>query len=264
MTPQYDVAIADIVSGLGNWSMWGRLGWQETKRRYRRTVLGPFWTTFSLGIFIVTLGILWAQLWKQDPKSYLPFLTSGMLAWALVSSIITEGCATFTSAEGVIKALSFSYTFLSCAVVWRNLIVLFHNSLIFLLVLAYSGVAISWNTILILPGLLLISVNGVWVATLLGVLCARFRDIQQIISSILQVSMFVTPIFWSPDQLGARFTRVIDYNVLFHFVEIIRSPMLGKSPASWTYVVVACCTVLGWIATFLIYSRFRRRIPYWL
>lgn len=264
MISQYDVALADIACGLRNYPIWGRLGWQETKRRYRRTVLGPFWTTFSLGIFIVTLGIVWSQLWKQDPKIYLPFLTSGMLAWALISSIITEGCSTFTAAEGVIKTLSFSYTFLSCAVVWRNFIVLFHNSLIFLLVFVYASLSVSWNTMLIIPGLLLISVNGVWVAILLGVLCARFRDIQQIISSILQVSMFVTPIFWSPDQLGARFAGIIDYNVLFHFVEVIRSPMLGKSPALWTYVVVACCTVIGWIGTFLLYSRFRRRIPYWL
>ena len=39
---QYDLAIRDLVSGVLNWRMWGRLGWQETKRRYRRTVIGPF------------------------------------------------------------------------------------------------------------------------------------------------------------------------------------------------------------------------------
>lgn len=264
MTPKYKAALADTVKGLLNWHMWGRLGWQETKRRYRRTTIGPFWTTISLSVFIVTLGLLWAQLWKQDPKTYLPFLTAGMLAWGLVSTIITEGCQVFTMAEGLIKSLRFNYTILSCAVVWRNLIVLLHNLLIFVAVMVYAAVPITWSSLLIIPGLLLVSINGVWVSTLLGLICARFRDIQQIITSILQVSMFVTPIFWAPEQLGTRFSRFVDYNFLFHYVDIVRSPLLGRAPSAMSWEVVIVGTVLGSWFTLFVFSRFRGRLPYWI
>ena len=244
--------------------MWGRLGWQETKRRYRRTTIGPFWTTISLSVFILTLGLLWAQLWKQDPKTYLPFLTAGMLAWGLVSTIITEGCVTFTMAEGLIKSLRFSYIILPCAVVWRNLIVLLHNLIIFVAVMIYAAVPITWNSLLILPGLLLVAINGVWVSTLLGLLCTRFRDIQQIVTSILQVSMFVTPIFWAPEQLGPRFSKFVDYNVLFHYVDIVRSPLLGRASSLLSWEVVIAGTVLGWWFTIFVFSRVRARLPYWI
>lgn len=264
MKPQYGVAIVDIAGGILNWDMWGRLGWREVKRRYRRTTIGPFWTSISLGIFIFTLGILWAQLWKQNPKTYLPFLTTGMLAWVTVQTIITEGCATFTSAEDIIKSLRFSYTILPCAIVWRNLIVFLHNFVIYIAVIIYADVPVTWNSLLVFPGLLLISINGVWVAILLGILCARFRDIQQVIASILQISMFVTPIFWAPDQLGARFSRFVDFNILFHFVDIIRSPLLGRAPAILSWEVAIAGTVLGWACTLFVYSRFRQRLPYWL
>lgn len=227
MIPQYDIAADDIISGIRNWRMWGRLGWQETKRRYRRTIIGSFWTTLSLSIFIFTLGIVWAQLWKQDPKVYLPFLTAGMLAWWLVSTIITEGCSVFISAEALIKSMPFSYTVLACAVVWRNLIVFFHHLAIFVGVMVYAGVPVTLNTMLILPGLCLVSFNGIWVAILLGLMCSRFRDIQQIVASVLQISMFVTPIFWEPKQLGDRFARFVDFNPLYHYVDIVRSPLLG-------------------------------------
>jgi ABC-type polysaccharide/polyol phosphate export permease len=264
MTPQYGVALADITGGAMNWRMWGRLGWQETKRRYRRTVIGPFWTTLSLGTFIFTLGLLWAQLWKQDPKSYLPFLTSGMLAWALVSTLITEGCHVFTSGENIIKSLRFNYTVLTCSVIWRNLIVLLHNLIIFVAVMIYADVQLTWQSFLIFPGLLMISLNAIWVITLLGLLCARFRDAQQLTASILQVAMFVTPIFWAPGQLSPRFSTIVDYNVLFHFVDIIRSPLLGRAASLQTYMMVLTSTLVGWTVTFFIYSRFRRRLPYWL
>lgn len=264
MTPQYGVAITDVVQGIGNWRMWGRLGWQENKRRYRRTVLGPFWTTFSLGLFIVTLGFVWSQLWKQDPKSYLPFLASGMITWALVGTVITEGCLVFVAAENLIKSLRINYTALACAVIWRNVVVLAHNILIFVLVAVYGGVSLNGNTILAVPGLLLIAVNGIWICLLLGLLCARFRDIQQVITTVLQVAMFVTPIFWSAEQLGARFKTVVDFNLLYHLVDVVRAPLLGRAPSSSTYLSVLAAAVLGWSLTLMVFSRFRRRIPYWL
>jgi ABC-type polysaccharide/polyol phosphate export permease len=264
MTPQYDVALNDIVSGITNWRMWGRLGWQETKRRYRRTIIGPFWTTLSLSIFILTLGIIWAQLWKQDPKAYLPFLTAGMLAWGLVSTIITEGCASFITAESLIKSIPFSYTVLPCAVVWRNMIVFLHNIAIFIGVMLYAGIEVTVNSLMVVPGLFFVSINGIWVAALLGMMCSRFRDIQQIVISLLQISMFVTPIFWKPEQLGARSAIFVDINPLYHYVDVVRSPLLGHAPSLLSWEVVAAGTVVGWAVTLFCYSRFRRRLPYWI
>lgn len=217
MTPQYRVVFADIVQGVANWRMWARLGWQENKRRYRRTVIGPFWTTLSLGVFILTLGIVWSQLWQQDPKAYLPFLASGMVVWSLTGTMINEGCLAFVSSDNLIKSMSVNYTLLACTVVWRNMIVLAHNIVIFIGTAVYGGVAINWNTLLALPGVAVIALNGVWICILLGTICARFRDVQQIVGMILQLAMFVTPIFWSADQLGQRFMAFVDYNALYHF-----------------------------------------------
>jgi ABC-type polysaccharide/polyol phosphate export permease len=264
MTPQYKIVLADIGSGLLDWRMWGRLGWQETKRRYRRTVLGPFWTTLSLGVFIFSLGFVWANLWRQDPKTYLPFLTSGMLIWSLISTIITEGCQTFTSYQELIKSFQFNYTVLACAVIWRNIIVLLHNLLILGLVGLYAGMSITLSTFLVAPGLLLVFINGMWVCTVLGLACTRFRDIPQIVGTILQVSMLITPIFWTPEQLGPRFLMFVDFNFLFHFVDIVRSPLLGRAPSHMSWTVALASTVVGWGFTIWFFSRFRRRIPYWM
>ncbi|MCA9466712.1 MAG: ABC transporter permease [Nitrospira sp.] len=264
MHAQYGPAIGDIIEGALSWHMWGRLGWLDIKRRYRRTLIGPFWTTLSLGIFILALGIMWAHLWKQDPKTYLPFLCSGFLVWVMVSTTLIEGCAVFFSAEGLIKQLRFPYTTLVCSVVWRNVIVFLHNLIIFLFVSLYAGVQFTWATLLVVPGLLLVIVNGLWMVIILGLVCSRYRDIQQVMSSILQLAMFVTPIFWTADQLGERFGAFIDYNFLFHVVDIVRSPLLGKPPALWSWIFVGAATLLGWVATLVIFSRFRRRITYWI
>jgi len=261
---EYNVALSDTYAGLINWRMWGRMGWQETKRRYRRTVIGPFWTTLSLGIFIMALGFVWANLWNQDPKVYLPYLSSGFVVWVFVAAIINEGCSTFIAAESIIKQLRFPYSIFSFTVVWRNLIVFFHNLVIYFFVCIYANVSITWYTLLAIPALIVIFVNGVWVATVLGLLCSRFRDIQQVIASILQISMFVTPILWSAEQLGERFNIIVDFNILYHYLDILRSPLLGRPPSSLSWAVTLSGTVIGWVLMIFLYSRFRKRIPYWL
>lgn len=264
MIPQYDVALADFTEGISAWRLWGRLGWQDIKRRYRRTAIGVFWTTLSLGVFISALGIVWANLWNQDPRTYLPYLCAGMLTWSLVSTIVTDGAVAFTSGESLIKQIRFPYTILSCSVVWRNLVVFFHNLLIFVAVGLYASVPITMASLLVVPGLLLVSINGIWMVTLLALLCVRYRDIQQLIASLLQVALFVTPIFYTPEQLGPQLRKVVDWNVMFHYVEVVRSPLLGRAPAAWTWTIVGIATVLGWGLTLWTFSRFRRRVPYWL
>jgi ABC-type polysaccharide/polyol phosphate export permease len=120
MTPQYAVMCTDVVRGLTAVSMWSRLGWRDARLRYRRTLIGPFWTTLSLGLFIVMLGIIWSHLWKQDPKTYIPFVSSGMIAWAMLSTITVEGTSVFVAGQTLIRELPISYTMLACALVWRN------------------------------------------------------------------------------------------------------------------------------------------------
>jgi ABC-type polysaccharide/polyol phosphate export permease len=82
----------DFTEGILNYKLWGRLGLQEVRRRYRRTVLGPFWASLSMAIFISALGFLYAKLWGQDPAEYLPFLTTGFLAWIPMAAVRRAAC----------------------------------------------------------------------------------------------------------------------------------------------------------------------------
>ena len=215
-------------------------------------------------MFVIALGLVWSNLWHNDPKVYLPFLTSGMLCWVLFSTICAEGCGGIVGSEALIKQLRISYTLLACATVWRNVIVFFHNLSVYVLICIYAGVTVTWATLLAVPGLLLLCLNGLWIAVLLGAVCARYRDVQQLVGNILQISLFLTPIFWSADQLTGRAAMLADYNPLYHLIAIVRDPLMGKAPDTLHWVVVAVGTLLGWTLTIHVMGKFRHRIVYWL
>jgi ABC-type polysaccharide/polyol phosphate export permease len=264
MTPQYGEAVADLIEGVGLVDLWGRMGWADVRRRYRRTVFGPFWSSFSLAIFVGTMGFVWATLWKIDPKQYLPYLASGMLTWLLLTSFITEGCQVFVAAESLIKQLRINYTMLLCAMVWRNLITFAHNMVVYIPVYIYAGLPMTPNVLMVVPGLIFLCLNGIWMALVLGILCTRFRDVQQVVNTLLQVLIFVTPIFWSPAQLTGIKTVLVDYNMLYHYVEIVRDPLLGQAPSARSWLMVILATVIGWALAIFLFGRFRRRIAYWV
>lgn len=255
----------DLYQGLTKWDLWGRLGFLEVKRRYRRTIIGPFWSALTLGIFIATMGTVGIGLWRQDVATYLPYLTTGMLAWLMISTMLTEAGNLFIGGSHLFRQVRFDYSILAYALVWRNLIVFMHNLVIyFVVILVFAPHIVRPSILLVFPGLFLVLINGIWIALLLGMLCLRFRDVQQLIMSVIQISMLVTPIFWPASMLeGSKRKIFVEFNPLFHFVDVVRAPLIGQVPSSFSYLMVCSITVVGWIATYLIFSTFRKRIAFW-
>jgi ABC-type polysaccharide/polyol phosphate export permease len=73
----------------------------------------------------------------------------------------------------------------------------------------------------------------------------------------------VTPIIWHPSLLAGR-QRIINFNPFYHFIELLRAPMLDTIPAAITWAAVLGITAVGWLVTVLVFWRYRRRIAYWI
>jgi ABC-type polysaccharide/polyol phosphate export permease len=218
-----------------------------------------------LGIYVICVGAVGAGLWHQNIREYLPFLVSGMIAWLLISAMVNESCNLLVSGHSLFRNVRFEYSILAYALVWRNLIVFCHNLLVYVVVVGVlqPGV-IGFTALLAIPGILLVAANGVWIALLCGMFCLRYRDVIQIIASIVQISMFITPIFWPPENLdGTRRLLFVDTNPLFHMIDLVRAPLLGRLPSATSYAVVLAVTVLGGALTYWVFKRFRKRISYW-
>jgi lipopolysaccharide transport system permease protein len=103
---------------------------------------------------------------------------------------------------------------------------------------------------------------------ILGIVSARFRDVPQIVSSMLQLLMFLTPVFWVPDVLTQQAvparTRFILYNPLAQMLDVLRLPLLGGRPASGTCWFLLDLTLLTVAVAAILYATQRRRIVYWV
>ena len=246
-----------------SYPLWMSLGWQDIKQRYRRSALGPFWITLSLGVTVVMMGFLYAKLFKQDIRLYLPYLATGMVIWSLISTIVNESAAVFIQAEGIIKQIPMPFGIHILRMIWRNVIIFFHNMVVVLVILVFFKINPSWNIVFFPVAILLIIINGYWVGILLGILGTRFRDIAQIVTSIVQILFFLTPVMWTASSVGKKIW-VINYNPLYHVFNIARNGLLGGRLPIQSWGIVLLMTVVGWVLAFRMLVRYRSRIAYWL
>lgn len=253
----------DLKAGFSSIYLWPILGWQDIKQRYRRSVIGPFWLTFSYGMLILSMGPLYGKLLQQDLSAYLPYLAVGFVAWMLISSLITEACGAFTGAEGYITQMKLPFTVHVLRVVWRNVLVFAHNFIIVVVVMFFAQPPVTWALLTVPLGVLLIALNGVWIGLLFGLLCARFRDLTQVVGTMVQVAFFLTPVMWRPEMIG-RNRWAADWNPLYHMLEIVRSPIISGSVSYLSWAVSLGLAVCGLVFALVIFARFRSRIAYWL
>jgi ABC-type polysaccharide/polyol phosphate export permease len=259
------IAFADISAAVGRHSLVATLGWQDVRQRYQRSKVGPFWLTISMGVMIGTIGLVFGQLFRSPIQQFLPFLAAGLILWTYISAVITEGCTGFIVAEGIIKQLPIPLFVHILRMVWRNAIILAHNLVILPLVFLAVGLAPSWLALLSLVGFALLTLNLLWVALMLAVLCARYRDLPQIIASVILVLFYLTPIMWLPHLLPGRTGfLVLTFNPLYHVMEIVRAPLLGQWPTVLNWGASIAMAVVGWLVTLLFYGRYKRRVAYWL
>ena len=256
-------ACQDLYQGLLRWELWSTLAWNDIRQRYRRSVIGPFWLTISMGMMVGGLAYLYAGLFNQDIHQYLPYVATGLIIFGLISSLITDASTVFITGSRAILQIKAPISVYLYQMVWRNLIIFGHNMVIYVVILLAFRTAPHWVVLLSVIGVFLTALFGVWIGIVLGAISARFRDVPPIVGTVVQVVFFLTPIFWRPEQLPDR-ALFVKMNPFYHLVEVVRFPLLGQAPPLSTWVAIVGLNVVGAIVALFFFAKYRARIAYWV
>jgi len=262
-TSQWRLAITDLIDGLRAHRVWVLLAQMDIKQRYRRSVIGPFWITITMVIWIVAVGPLYSHLLGVGSSEFIPYVAMGIITWGLISGVLLDGAGAFVSAENLVRSVKLPYTVHILRMLHRNLLIFLHNLLAFVPFMLFLGIRPQWHWLAAIPGVVLILLAGLPTAFLLGTLSARYRDMQQMISSIVQLVFFMTPIFWKASLLKER-AWLADYNPFQILLEVVRAPIVEGIPPASTYVKVAVLLVLLYAGAAPFFARYRRRLAFWV
>ena len=259
----FAAALKDLADGVKLAPLWWRIGLEATITRYRRTILGPFWLASSTLSSAFSIAVVFGSIFGTDTRSSLPYIITGIVAWAVTGAMLADAAGTFFTGAGVMQVqklpLSF-HVFLQVDKLYIN----FAHQLValwaVLLIMRLLPVP-HWE---ILFGLPIAAATAVMLYFPIGMIAMRYRDINYLIGFISNALFMLTPVFWRREQISAKLQWIVTYNPFAHLVEIVRQPLLGHPAAlqDWagSLVFLAMCTV----ATLVSLTLYRRRVVFWV
>lgn len=242
------------------WSLTQR----ELKARYRGSVLGFLWTFLNPMLLMAVYALVFSFYMRNPMKYYTYFLFIGLLPWLWFTSSIGPGASAISDRRDLLTKVRFPAQVLPATVVLTNLI----NFLLSLpLMVGLGAIFGQWPTwhVVIFP--LVVLVQLVFTLALLYLVSALnvgFRDLQHIVSNVLTLAFFVTPVLYSwKDVASHAVQHPVLVNVAMYgnpMAIIIRSyqsifydrtlPELGP-----LFGVLAASVVLLWISSFVFETR---------
>lgn len=257
--------MADIGSGLRRYQVWGTLTWHGIRSSYRRTYLGPWWITLQTVVFVAGLSLLFGILLDQGIKTFVPYVAIGYIVFTWMTGMIQSGAnAIVKNAPSITSTPGPMSTYILEGFA-SNTIQFVHDAIVIVAVLVLFQVTVGWSLILVPVALILISANGIAIGLWLGPLVARYRDVGEIVTSIVRVMFFFTPIFWVVNDLTPKQeVAIAGWNPLAYLLEFIRAPLLGEWPGHVAVIGTFALTFLNAAVAVWHFSRVHNRIAYWV
>lgn len=256
--------LEDIQEGVRRRQLWMFLGWRDVANRYQRSFIGPLWLTITTSVFLIAVGYVYSRIFGADVSSYFPYLTAGFLTWVVLTTLLNEMALAYVSSIHYALNLNAPRSIYLYRVLARNGIMAAHLLPIWVAVVVLFDVPVSWSTLLVVPGVALSLGTAFGVGVLAAIASARFRDVPMILSSALQVVFFVTPVMWEESLIPQPAQWIVAINPLVPLLDLVRDPLLGVGLESATWRLGAMFFVASTLMALVAFSRFQRRLTYWL
>jgi len=240
--------------------------WTDIRNGFTRNRLGTLWNSLGHFAAVGLLGVFFGSILKEDIGShpnYLAFLATGLFVWIFLSQSINESCSLFVTNAPSLRHTAQPFVALVLKPVLHNLLIFIQNivlGIIFYFTFTGKFISIFWPLIF---GIVIVFGIVLCLCMVLAIGCIRFRDLPQLVSGVIHVGFFLTPIIWMEHFLG-RYSYLVDFNPAYYLISIVREPALGSMPNPAMWLISSAILAFGAVLAAYIYARTVQKIPYWL
>ncbi len=245
---------------------WRELLWQmvgrEVKARYKQSVLGYFWVILNPLAQMIVMSFAFSIILRVPTNSsanipYSIFLFVALLPWNLFTNSLASAAASLISAGGLITKIYFPRTILVIATIIAKIIdFLFALSVLVIYMIIYQ-VPINWNILWVIPIFLIQQIFTLGLSLFFSAANLLYRDIQYLLSMILLLWMYITPVIYPADMVPEKFKIFFQINPMAVFVNAYRQTILGGEPPKYSSLAVGL--IVSLITLIIGFSYFKSR-----
>ena len=234
-----------------------RLSRNDFKKRYAGSYLGTIWAMVPPIVTVAMYWVVFDRIFGSGPQvtytggevPYVLFLTAGLVPWFFFSDAVMGGMTSLMEYNYLVKKVVFKVSILPIIKVTAAMFVHIGFSVVLVLIAAFYGYT---PTVYTLQLFYYTFCEYVFILGLSYATCAIvlfFRDLQNLVSIIMQVGMWATPILWNINTLREKYKPFIKLNPMTYIVEGYRSAVYEQQ---WFWEHFYSLTYF-WIVTSLLF-----------
>ena len=237
---------------------------RELKARYRGSVLGFVWSFINplllLTIYSFVFSVVLPGLHSKETEPYALFMFCGILPWTWFSASLTEAAGSLISGGNLIKKVLFPAEVLPLVSVLANMVHFVLGLPILAIFLIYyqrppDALGLLWFPVAMFVQLVFTCA----LALILSALAVHFRDIRDLLSNLLTLWFFSTPIiYWIKEAPGLG-KQVLDFNPMTHVIVSYQEILFFNGPVGhWRWLLlIGGLSMLLFLAGYWLFDRLR-------
>lgn len=223
--------------------------------RYKQTILGPAWFVIQPALTVIMYMVVFGGI-AGIPTDGVPrplFYLAGTAMWNYFSTCLTSTSNTFVSNAGIFGKVYFPRLVMPVASVISNLLTLAIQFGFFVVVyIVYALVDssctahLTWFALLLPVLVMMMAGLALGFGTIFSSLTTKYRDLQVLLSFLVQLWMYATPIVYPLSQTGSKFFMGVPVHTFMCLNPV--TPVIE----TFKYGFLGCGEFVGW--RWLIYS----------
>jgi lipopolysaccharide transport system permease protein len=240
---------------------------RELKVRYKRSVLGLFWTMLNPLLLMIVYTIVFTTVMPSGQRNFSLFLLCALLPWLFFSTAVMQGLASVLANQELIRKVRLPQAVFPLSVVGSNL-VNFGLSFVPLVALMLLLRQPFTRALLFLPvSILLLTLFTSGATMLFASLTVFFRDVRHLTEVLLQVLMYLSPVLYDLQGFGDRpfwwfkyFRLFLKLNPMTYLIALVREPVYyGRLPGLHTIAAAVVSSVFSLVFGYAIFARLESR-----
>lgn len=224
---------------------------RNIKTRYKRSVLGIFWTMLNPLLMMLVLTFIFSNIFRFQLPHYATYALSGLALWNFFAQTTTGAMSELIWGSSLMHRIYLPRSIFAISALGTSLVNLVLTLIPLFVVMLITGTPLR-PALLILPlPIMLTAMFALGVALILSRVAAFFADVLEMYQILLMVWMYLTPIIYPKEIIPERLRWLFNLNPLYHLIEIFRAPLLvgwlaGPNTVLASVVAALVTLAFGW------------------
>lgn len=238
---------------------------RDLRVRYRRSTLGLLWTMLQPLLMMLILHVVFSHAFRVELYSYPVYALAGILFWNFFSQSIVASMNSLRGNAAILSKLPVPKAAFPVATVISGVVNLALAMVPLLAILIATGHPLSWALLFLPVSILLAGLFTLGAGLLLSPLAVFFSDVVELVTVMLTLCMYLTPIFYPMSIVPDQFRWLVRFNPIRSILEVFRDPIyFGKIPPPQHLAVCAVVALVALAIGALAFRRSSDRIPFYI